>query len=1162
MAYASVKITANSSDYRTQMKSAAAQMKELSSEYSVAATKARLFGSASDSLKAKAESLTQKITVQKNIVQMNKEQQERLTDQLGKQKTKQEELKTKVDAAKKAYEDEKKATGENSDASRALKEELDKLEQEYKDNETAIGKTETALTKQNIAVNNSEAKLNEMEKELKDVNNELKNHKLNVFAKACQSAGEKMETFGKRMSIVSGGILAFETAVGKNALDTENDLMSMQGQLGLTADETEKLKKVAQSLYTNGFGEGLEDCSNAIITLIQNVKGAKDMSVEQQQAIAEQMMTMSDLFETENEELARTLTTMLNNGIIDDISEGMDILTIGFQNGANYSGELLDTMREYSPKFKELGLDADTAMAYLIQGAQNGAFNLDKVGDAMKEFSIRAVDGSDTTIDGFKRIGLNADEMSKKFVAGGDTASQAFHETLVALKNMDDPISQNTAGVELFGTMWEDLGKDVVLSLADVEGGLENVEGATRRAGEQINNSFSTQVKSQFRELQTSLLPLGNELLRLGKDIMPTVKTVVGDATNALKSMDSETAQNVIKIGAVVAAISPATVAFGKMTKGVKTVVDGYKNIRDFGSKAAPVIKTFGANALSAGKNAATFAVNLGKSAAGFVTSAAKAGISTASLVAHKVASVAGTAATGAMTAAQTALNTVMSMNPIALVVIAVTALVAGFALLYNKSETFRNAVNKLWSTVKEGFGKIKETIIGALNSAKEKIEEVKNKFVNSGIGQAASKAFSTVKETASNIMRAAVDTVKEKLGNMKKAYEENGGGIKGVVAAGWEGIKGYYTAGFTFVDKLTGGKLTELKSKFSEKTNEIKTKVSEGWENMKTTVTTKMTEWKTNASNKLNEIKTNFTSKVNEYKTTISAGWENMKTTITTKMGEWKSNASSKLSEIKSNFSSKVSEIKSDWSSKFTSIKDTATNLMQTAKQNVSTKLDNMKAAYSEKGGGMKGIVSATFTGIKDTMNSLMSTANTLTGGKLDNIKSAFSDKLNSAKNTVSSVMDNIKSAFSSKMESAKSVVSGAIERIKGFFNFSWSLPHLKMPHPKISGSFSLNPPSVPSFSIDWYKTGAIMNSSMIFGMNGNTLLAGGEPETGGEAILPLAPFYTKLNDILDRKLAAVQQIQNVYVENHTYIDGDEVSNRTVSKVDAKMVQNRRKGR
>ena len=715
MAYTSVKITASSSDYQTQMKT-------LSSEYSVAATKAKLFGSATDSLKAKSESLTQKITVQKNIVQMNREQQQRLTEQLEKQKAKQEELKTKIDAAKEAYAQSSSETGKNSEQSKALKEELAKLEQEFRKNETAIGKTETALANQTAKTNQSKVKLMEMESELERVNRELKDHNLDVFAKACESAGEKIETFGKRMTVVSGGIVAFATAVGKSALDTENDLMAMQGQLGLTAEETEQLKTVAQNLYTNGFGEGLADCSSAVVTLMQNVKGAKDMSVEQQQAIAEQMMTMQDMFETENEELTRTLTTMLNNGVIDDISEGMDVLTVGFQNGANYSGELFDTMREYSPKFKELGLDAETAMAYLIQGAENGAFNLDKVGDAMKEFSIRAVDGSDTTVDGFKRIGLNADEMAGKFAAGGDTASQAFRETLVALSSMDDPISQNIAGVDLFGTMWEDLGKDVILSLADVEGGLKNVEGATVRAGEQVNNSFSTQLKSQFRELQTSLLPLGNELLRLGKDVMPSVKEVIGTVTEALKGMDSETAQNVLKIGAVVAAVGPATTAFGKLTKGVKNVVDGYKTMRDFGGKAATVVKTFGTNALSAGKSAGTFVVNLGKSAAGFATNAAKATASTAAMVAHKTASVAGAVATKSMTMAQSALNVVMSMNPIALVVIAVAALVAGFVLLYNKSETFRNAVNKLWSIIKEAFGKIKETIVGAFNSAKEKI--------------------------------------------------------------------------------------------------------------------------------------------------------------------------------------------------------------------------------------------------------------------------------------------------------------------------------------------------------------------------------------------------------------------------------------------------------
>ena len=102
MAYTSVKISADSSSYQSQMKSAASQMKVLSAEYTTAATKAKLFGSETDSLKAKAESLTQKITVQKNIVQLNSEQQEKLTKKLSDQKAKQEELKTKIDAAKEA----------------------------------------------------------------------------------------------------------------------------------------------------------------------------------------------------------------------------------------------------------------------------------------------------------------------------------------------------------------------------------------------------------------------------------------------------------------------------------------------------------------------------------------------------------------------------------------------------------------------------------------------------------------------------------------------------------------------------------------------------------------------------------------------------------------------------------------------------------------------------------------------------------------------------------------------------------------------------------------------------------------------------------------------------------------------------------------------------
>ena len=176
-----------------------------------------------------------------------------------------------------------------------------------------------------------------------------------------------------------------------------------------------------------------------------------------------------------------------------------------------------------------------------------------------------------------------------------------------------------------------------------------------------------------------------------------------------------------------------------------------------------------------------------------------------------------------------------------------------------------------------------------------------------------------------------------------------------------------------------------------------------------------------------------------------------------------------------------------------------------------------------------MKGIVSATFTGIKDTMNSLMSTANTLTGGKLDSIKSSFSTKLNGALSTVGSVMESIRAKFSEKMESAKTAVSNAIDKIKGFFSILSGHCHiLKMPHFSISGSFSLNPPSVPSFGVEWYKTGGIMTSPTVFGMNGTRLMVGGE--AGAEAILPLAEFYTELTRCLTGTESNQSECERIY--------------------------------
>ena len=231
----------------------------------------------------------------------------------------------------------------------------------------------------------------------------------------------------------------------------------------------------------------------------------------------------------------------------------------------------------------------------------------------------------------------------------------------------------------------------------------------------------------------------------------------------------------------------------------------------------------------------------------------------------------------------------------------------------------------------------------------------------------------------------------------------------------------------------------------------------------------------------------------------------------------------------LKDAASEKFSAMKDVVSDKFSQIKETMGSTMQAAKDTVSEKLQNMKNAYSEHGGGIKGIAAAAMEGVKGYYSAGYTFIDNLTGGKLSavankfkskmleakqavsnkisEIKNSFSNGLGNAYSTVTNILGNIKNKFSNIMDSAKNIVSNAINRIKSFFNFSWSLPHLKLPHISISGSFSLTPPSVPHFGIEWYKKamddGMIMNQPTIFGYNAksNQFLAGGE--AGSETVV-----------------------------------------------------------
>lgn len=419
---------------------------------------------------------------------------------------------------------------------------------------------------------NTERKLNNLTNDLKQFIVENSNwtkagKKIDEYGDKIIKVSKKVDDIGNKASVVSGTVVAGGIALTNSAMNLDDAVSKYVSTTNTAKEETEQYKEVLENIYRNNYGEGYEDIANAM----SNVKmQLKDLNGQDLQNVTEKAIAFRDLFGYEVSESIRAVKAMMDNFNISS-DEAFNLLAEGKKQGLDFSNELLDNVNEYSVQFKKLGLTADDMFNIFKSGAENGAFNLDKIGDAVKEFSIRAIDGSNTTIEGFKKLGLNANTMAKKFAQGGDTAKQAFIQVVEKIGKMDNKVEQSVVGVDLFGTMWEDLGPTVVTSFSKMDNGISKSSNSMQDSIDGLYNTTKKKAEAQLRRLQS----LGADF---GKEMLPTLEKIIDKAEDFIKSLEGMSdaeKENILKIGLFVAGMGPATKVLGTAGKVIGTTTKG-----------------------------------------------------------------------------------------------------------------------------------------------------------------------------------------------------------------------------------------------------------------------------------------------------------------------------------------------------------------------------------------------------------------------------------------------------------------------------------------------------------------------------------------------------------------------------------------------------------
>lgn len=540
---------------------------------------------------------------------------------------------------------------------------------------------------------------------------------------ASEGAVSGAKKMAKGLSIIGTAAAGAAAAAFVGAFNQAMEKANLQGtimaQLGVDPAEAKAQANLAGKLYAQGWGESLTDVNTAITDVKRNLQGvALGAGIDD---LTKQALTLADAFGQDITGAAAAAAQMVRTGLAPNAQVAFDIIARGLQNGANKADDLLEVFTEYGTQFRKLGLDGKEALGLIQQGLQAGARDADIVADAVKEFSIRSVDGSKATSDAYKGLGLDANKMAAQIAKGGPAAQAGLQTVLDRLRAVKDPAKRAQLAVALFGTQAEDLGQALYAlnpATATSAKGMDGISGAAKRVAD--NNkaaiptfeTFKRQAIAAFGDSLDQLAPLMVQLVPL----IPTLTKVT------------------LGIAAMYAAVKAGQVVKTAATP-IVNLVRGFANIQTGASGAAGTMGRLGA-AMRANAAAAWLMVRAGvANAASLARQAAAATVARIQIIAHaaaarisaiataawtaitnlniaahlraavawvvaRVAMIAGTIATVAATVAQWALNIAMMANPIGLIILAIIALIAIIVLIATKTTWFQDIWAAVWGWV------------------------------------------------------------------------------------------------------------------------------------------------------------------------------------------------------------------------------------------------------------------------------------------------------------------------------------------------------------------------------------------------------------------------------------------------------------------------------